>query len=62
MSWSEITRLLGIMTLVLALITFSLGYFKFKFQARLKLHKVFAFALVIMALVHGGIVFYRTYF
>jgi len=62
MSWNETVKLLGIITLILALVTFSLGFFKFRFSNRLKLHKIFAFALVIMGLLHGGIVFYRSYF
>lgn len=62
MSWSEIVRLLGLIAAALALVTFTLGYFRLNIKDRVKLHKIFAFALIAVMLVHGGIVIYRTYF
>lgn len=62
MSWSEIVRYLGLATILVVLVTASLGFFKFAIKDRLKLHKYFAFAAVILALIHGGIVIYRVYF
>ncbi|MGC8765261.1 MAG: hypothetical protein ACP5QT_05180 [Brevinematia bacterium] len=62
MEFYDVLKIVGIFSFIFLSLTFVFGFFKFKLKKRIFLHKLFAFATIVLAIVHLILVIYLTYF